>query len=214
MAELSTETKNLIQKYQEWQKSLQPKAEESTIHVDEVASTVAAFYEKIRGVVEWREEHLIRRAAIERNLKRRLLFRNGKTTGKEIAEPLVLELIRGGHFPNDRIPESKITQVQKILTKYNYVLETAPAQKEKLKSQLYDWILSIAACEIEETLSPPIREKALINYMTQLMKESIEIQEGAINLNAVPEEKKKFTFILPCKNRFLSSTPLSSLTIS
>ena len=39
-----------------------------TIHVDEVASAVAAFYEKIRGVVDWREEHLMRRAAIERML--------------------------------------------------------------------------------------------------------------------------------------------------
>ena len=65
MSEPSQSTKKLIQRYQVWYQSLQPKESEIiTIHVDEVASTVAAFYEKIRGVVDWREEHLMRRAAI------------------------------------------------------------------------------------------------------------------------------------------------------
>ena len=75
----------------------------ATIHVDEVASALAGFYEKIREVVEWREEQLMRRAAIERMIKRRLLV---EKDGKEISYALVMELIRGGHFPNDKMPES------------------------------------------------------------------------------------------------------------
>ena len=175
MSEISQLTQKLINRYQSWYLAKQ-KTETPTIHVDEVASAVAAFYEKIREVVDWREEHLMRRAAIERILKRRLLlFRNGK----DIAEPLVLELIRGGHFPNDRIPESKISEVQKLINKYLFIIDNSPAPpKKKQKIQLFDWILSIAACELEEILSPFSREKALIEYMTESMKEKIKVNEG------------------------------------
>ncbi len=182
MSELSQQTQKLIQKYQTWQDSLQPKPEIPTIHVDEVASAVAAFYEKIRGVVDWREEHLMRRAAIERMLKRRLLLTKDS---QEVAEPLTLELIRSGHFPNDRIPETVISQVKKIIEKYVFILENAPpAPAEKMKAQLYDWLLSIAACEIEEELIPPHRERALINYMTEAMTEKIQLNNG------ISEEQK------------------------
>jgi gamma-glutamylcyclotransferase (GGCT)/AIG2-like uncharacterized protein YtfP len=188
MAELSQSTQKLIQRYQAWYSFLQPREDIPTIHVDEVASAVAGFYEKIREVVDWREEHLMRRAAIERILKRRLLLLKN---GKEIALPLILELIRGGHFPNDRIPESKIEEIQKLINKYIFILENSPSRpKEKQKVHLYDWILGIAACEIEETLSPSIREKALIEYMTELMAERIRIREGILVFGGLTEEEK------------------------
>ncbi|MEK7562433.1 MAG: hypothetical protein AAB509_02020, partial [Patescibacteria group bacterium] len=64
--ELSNETKKLIRKYKFWQQSELPKQGVSTIHVDEVALRVAAFYEQIRTIVDWKEEHLMRRAAVIR----------------------------------------------------------------------------------------------------------------------------------------------------
>ena len=47
MPQISQSTKKLLQQYQIWYQSLQPKEGVLTIHVDEVASRVAAFYEKI-----------------------------------------------------------------------------------------------------------------------------------------------------------------------
>src|SRR3989344_7995427 len=112
MTELSEATKNLILKYGLWQASLKVKEGALTIHVDEVALKVAAFYEHVRTIVDWKEEHLMRRAAIIRKLKRRFLDLELKNfEKKEIAESLVLELIRGGYFPNDKIEESKIQKV-------------------------------------------------------------------------------------------------------
>ena len=61
MAELSQPTQKLISRYQNWNQSLQPQEGTTTIHVDEVASKVASFYERMRGVVDWREEHLLRK---------------------------------------------------------------------------------------------------------------------------------------------------------
>jgi hypothetical protein len=174
MPELSDSTKQLLQKYQLWHNSLQQKEGIATIHVDEVASRVASFYEKIRGVVDYRDEHLLRKTAIERKLKRRMLL---KKSGEAVAEPLINELIRGGHFPNDAIEEKKIEDVKKIVDKYVYILEKIPSAEESSKANTYNWIIGIAACEIEETLSPPLKERALIEYMIQNTKEKIRIKK-------------------------------------
>jgi hypothetical protein len=204
MSELSQHTKNLIQKYLSRYQALQEKSGGSTVHVDEVASKVASFYEKMRGIIDWREEHLLRKTAIERILKRRLFL---KRNGEQIAEPLVQELIRGGHFPNDAIPEEKINRVQKLINKYIFIIDNAPPPpKEKVKLQLYDWILGIAACEVEETLSPPIKETALIEFMLENMAERIEVRGIEIN----QEEKITQLYIAIQRALFKLDPPLIS----
>ena len=179
MPEISQTTKNLIEKHRKQHKNAFEKQASSTIQVDEVASKVASFYEKLRGIVDWKEEHLIKRSAISRNLKRRLYLANGQE--KNLSEDLVLELIRGGHFPNNQIPENKIKEVEKQLEKYIYILEknnSTNSEKEKIK--LYNWLLNIAACEIEEILSDSYKEKFLIDFMTEIMSERIKENESKI----------------------------------
>lgn len=193
MPQISQSTKKLLSQYQIWYQSLRLKEGVSTIHVDEVALRVAAFYEKIRTIVDWKEEHLMRRAAIIRKLKRRFLDweLNNLSKSKEIAEPLVLELIRGGHFPNDRIEETKIADVQRVINKYVFILKNSPPAKSgREKLQFYNWILEIAACEVEDALAPFIKEKALIDYMFELMKERITLNEGVFVFKKIKEEEK------------------------
>ncbi len=180
MAELSEQTKHLISKYIFWKKSLKPTEGASTIHVDEVASKVAAFYEHIRTIVDWKEEHLMKRAAIIRKLKRRFLDLELNNIPAEggMAEALVLELIRGGYFPNDTILESKIQEVQNIIDKYVFILKNNPESKKgKSGLRFYNSLLEIASSEIEETLTPSMKEMALIEYMFSLMKERIKVSE-------------------------------------
>jgi len=173
--ELTPSVKKLAAEYQRWHESIQLKEGVPTIVVDEVAAKVASFYEKIRGVVDWREEHLLRKTAIERILRRRMLM----GAKEDFAEPFVQELIRGGHFPNEHIPIAKIEEVQKIVEKYFYLLKNSPKEEtEKVLAELRIWLLSIAAGEIEETLAPPIRERALIEFMVQDMKQKVLIQGG------------------------------------
>ena len=200
---LSQETQNLIEKYQQWYKSSQTKQDVPTISVDEVASKVAGFYEKIKGVVDWREEHLLRKRAIERILKRKMFLqeKNGN-----ISEPLVYELIRGGHFPNNSIPETKIQDIQKILNKYFFILNNAPetiSQKNNTKSKTQDWLLDIASYEIEKTLSSTEKQEALIEYMTDLMEQRIKISQGAIAFNSITEQEKNIQIYIAVQRALL-----------
>ena len=170
---LSLKTQHLISKYKDSQKLSEIPENIPVIHVDEVASKVAAFYEKIKGIVDWKEEHLLRKRAIERTLKRRIIFQK---ENKEMAESLINELIRSGRFPNDKIPEYKIKEVQKIIDKYFYIFENSPQKLQKEKAELQSWLIETASYEIEKTLAPSPKEEALIDYMTDLMKEKIKIQ--------------------------------------
>lgn len=206
MPELSQSTKQLIQQYQNWYRSLESKKEVPTIHVDEVASRVASFYEKIRGIIDWQEERLLRKTAIERMLRRRLFL---KENGEGIASSLVYELIRGGHFPNDKIEESKIVEVQKLIDKYVFIIENSPSNQNNHKTQLYNWLIEIAACELEDILSPRYREKALIRYMYELMKERIKIREKIVTIGGIKEERKNTQiYIAVQKSLFKLDEPL------
>ncbi len=202
MAELSQSTKALLNKYKSWENYLKPKNQSNqetahnTIHVDEVASKVAAFYEKVRTVVDWQEEHLMRRSAIMRKLKRRFLgIEINENTqipqDNEIAESLIMELIRGGHFANDFIKEDKILAVQKIINKYLVILKNIPQnQKDKTGIQFFNWLVEISACEVEETIEPDIKKNALIDYMFETMKQRIKVSDKIFTLGYLNKEDK------------------------
>lgn len=210
-SDFSPAIQDLIDQYQAIVAEQQIKPEVAAIHVDEIASKLALLYEKFRKIIDWKESHLVRRAAIERILKRKLIseisgFRLvADVTAEKIAEPIVLELIRGCHFPNDTIPRTKIKEVEKTLHKYIYILRQNPlaaaggSVKVKKKINFYNWILEIAACEIEEILEPPLKETALINCMAAVMEERIRVvPEGAID----EAEKKKQIYIAVQRSLF------------
>ena len=121
---LSPGIENLINKYNEGREASLPKEGVRTIEVDEVAARVASFYESIRGVVDWREEHLLRKTAIERILKRRLTF---GSDNEDFAEHFIQELVRGGHFPNNSIAEEKISKIDRIIKKYVFLIDKGEA---------------------------------------------------------------------------------------
>jgi hypothetical protein len=180
------------------------------IHVDEIASRIAKFYEMIRKVVDWKEDSVLRRSAIERALKRTLFTKLTGFTKKEgldtyrIAYTITADLIRGGHLPNDEIAQEKVIGVEIILNKYLYILEHATfPQKEflpmKQKINFTSFIIEIAAVDIEEILSTPLKERVLITSMTELLTERIRVlPEGVLS----PSDKKTHVFIATCRTLF------------
>jgi len=217
MNELSKATKKLITQYSIVHRQDIQKPSTPTIHVDEVALKVAAFYEQIRTIVDWKEEHLMRRAAIIRKLKRRFfdLELNNFSEIENIAEFLVLELIRGGLFPNDRIEESKINDVQKIIEKYVFILKNNPENKAgKAGLNFYNWLIEVAACEIEETLYPSIKEIALIDYMFGSMKEKIRVSNKIFESGLLKKEDVNIQiYIAICQALFKFDKPIISYNL-
>jgi len=172
--------KDFIGKYFDYSAAEAGKLTEAKIHVDEVASSVAAFYERIRNLVDYREEHLLRKHIIGRALHRRLFFKDGKSN---IAEPLIREIIRSGHLPNDSIPENRIPEVQKIIERVLFLLSGLESLKLRSRNRkaVSEWITGITVSAIEETLDPPKKDEMTSELMFNIMKETISIKGDRIS---------------------------------
>lgn len=186
---ISEGVRKLIEEYKLWQKESEVRPEEGVISVDEVVARVASFYEKIRGIVDWREEHLLRKTAIERILKRRLAI---SKVHENFALNFLSELVRGGHFPNHRISLEKVDEIQKIVEKYVSLVAFHRNGEQKAQKDSEDWILAIAAVEIEEALSLPRRERALLELMASDLEKRIQIaSRGKEKTETLAESEKK-----------------------
>jgi hypothetical protein len=169
---ISPNVQKLVDEYILRQKEEDARETGSVISVDAVVVRVASFYEKIRGIVDWREEHLLRKTAIERIVRRRFAFSGFNDT---FAENFASELVRGGHLPNNKVSFAKVDEIQAILQKYVSIVARYREHAHKGKKEIEDWLFSIAAVEIEEVFSLPRRERALIELMTHDLDEITEV---------------------------------------
>ncbi len=204
MPETSPLTQKLIKDFNRPKKGFSENTKIPTIEVDEITIRVASFYEKIRSVIDWRGEHLLKRNAIERILRRKMFSKTAlqKDISSIPARPLIVDLIRSGHFKNKTIPETKVKEVQNILDKYLYVIKHFP-KKNGSKISFESWLFSIAACEIEETLSKSNKERALLFYAFHSLKKNIKV-EKEIN----EEEKTLLLYIAIQQALFNLDSPI------
>gem|GEM_PF-1033101 len=192
---LSPFVQDFLNKYQEYINSKPSSETVAKIHVDEIASKIAGFYSYLRNIVDYREEHLLRKGIIERTLKRYLALSQKHNS---IAEPFLKEIIRSGHLPNDTVPESRIKDLQKIIDKYRFFISRLALRREKNKNKTYDWLIDICACELEEKIDPPIKDNLLANLMYQVMKDRIAIQGASIS-----EENKNIQIFINVQKALL-----------
>ncbi len=195
LPELTLDAKKLFQViYTE-----QTKAEDKStpkIKVSELISKMSFYYEKIRNTVDYEEEYLLRKNAIERILRRQILIEGVLKISKseEMSKHLLIELIRAGYLPNNKVPETKIKEIGLIIEKYiklrNYTLaRIKPAfylkkgevgkMRDELKERnsLTSWFLALAASEIEASLGRDRVKEVVVSNMYDILKEKIEIPE-------------------------------------
>lgn len=139
------------------------------ISVSRTVSLLAVLYEKARNAVEFRAEHLIRRAAIERILKRRILINGGSTT---IAENLVVELLWARYIDSSLVDQKKIEEIQRIIDRY-LVVKQAHFDGGKKTAVSWDTILGLAASEIEEIVVSSKKRDALTNFFYHAIRSKI-----------------------------------------
>ncbi len=135
--------------------------DEQKIVINEAVGAIAFYYEKIRSVIDYADEHLLRQNAIRRILSRRLILQDEP---EKIANGLVRELVRSRYFPNNTLGHRAISEVAEILAFYLRIVESLRREKT-LSDKDSDWLIAMAACAIDERLSPMDHEEALVRLM-------------------------------------------------
>ncbi len=150
---------------------------ESLVHgkriaVNPVVAKFASWYEKLRNVMEYREEEVMLRAAIERILKRRLLLGgNAKTT----AEPLVRELVWARYLPDSAVPESIVEKVETSID-LHLRLRLNVMQRHKIpEHDLNQLTYQLMSSDIEHLLRPNKEKETVANFMFQVLKDDVTI---------------------------------------
>lgn len=181
--------------------SIKPKTRPDDISALSVSQTVSFFalvYEKVRNAVEFREDHLILRAAIERILRRRLSI---NPDGKGEGENLIRELLWARYFDNSSLGGDDIIKIQDLIDKY-LVLKNklVVGRASEMQSYLNQFLIDIFTCEIEELLKPESaqRQANLTFFIYQVLRQKIKIE-------GLKEDQKDAYFLVAIEKIFAKS---------
>ncbi len=158
---------NLI--YQIEKEKKKPK-EGPFLEVSEITKKMAKAYEWIRNAIEIREEHLLRRAAIERIIKRQIFVEEKKRID---AKEVLLELIRAGYLKNSSISE---TEVPKFQEKVEILLPLVDDLEISSSPKIFNFFASILSYEFEKIIDEEFfkKEKLLANFCFSKLKPLIK----------------------------------------
>ncbi len=199
---LSHSTRKLFQLIykREEEKEEKPNEDEAKIKVSDLISKMAFYYEKIRKSVDYNEEHLHRKDAIERILKRLIVIEGSiKPTTKceEMSTQLMQELIRGGYLPNNTVPESKIDEVNEIITKHiklrnsvwpDFDLGTQVKKLiEKEEREMNDWLIALTASEIESIMERDKVKEMVVSNIYEILTTNVKLP---VNLSQYEKDKE------------------------
>jgi hypothetical protein len=174
MQTLNKSTKEFVKELSYAQELVKVPQVDEFVATSKAASSLAVVYESARNAVEFRADHLIRQAAIERILKRRL-FLNQKS--QKLASLLIKELLWARYLKLNSVAIKKIKEVSDIIDKYRYMLSDNSGGKNANKDVFSKWILQLASCEIEESLVFDPTPQILVNYVFQSLSQRIDFDE-------------------------------------
>lgn len=139
------------------------------IQVNDLTGRASVFYEKIRYMVDYKEEHTIRRSAIERILKRKLLIENTPDVGLSLLE----ELVASGYLVNKSIPESVAESINDIINKYLGLSIELTHIGQPIKNSR---TISLIASEIERFLYPQVLNDLVVESFYNTVFKNIKYQ--------------------------------------
>lgn len=155
---------------------------EQGMAVNNLASELATWYEKLRTAIENRDEEVILRAAIERILRRRLLLGgNGETVGPS----LVRELVWARYFPDESIDDDKIEEVKTTINLYLDLRNLIPKHNKVKESELNEWIYHVMSADIEDRLNPTAKKESMISYIFHNIRKMITIRDDTEEIRDV-----------------------------
>ena len=173
-------------------------SDKAKITVDQVVSHLAYIYEKLRNVIDFKEEKLLRKNALERVLKRRLGMGG---TAENISLSLIKELIRAGYIENNSVPEMKIGEIRAIIDKYVRLANLVYKKESKLQQkEIFQWFFGMAAVEIDRLLVYQGTDDSLMAAMEEVVKKSVVLERIKMS-----EEDRSLQFFLAIRRTFVRS---------
>ena len=197
MAEPTTQTLSLIEEVRRVINKPESESSES-VDVSKTVSFFALAYERFRNVIEFKDEHIIRRNAINRIISRRLAF-NPEMTDEGLS--LAKEIAWAGYYKRDKIPEPTIDELQRILTWHTQLRNALVKGEPHNRALLYaEFIKDLLVCQVEELFSG--REKKVdsifLFYFYQILNPQIVIEDKS-------EDEKNLLFYIALEQVFLKS---------
>ncbi len=169
----------------------------SFLAVSEMVSKLSFIYEKVRNAVDYEDDHLLRKNAIKRIFRRQILIEGmvKSSKGGDISYHLLTELIQAGYLKNNSIPSEKVGEISLILEKYirlkDYCFEKknflssfinlSSNKKEtkkrtnKAKNILLNWIIALAASEVEDNLTDDNIQREMVVNMFGILKDTVKL---------------------------------------
>jgi len=139
-------------------------AKNSEMERSGVVQTLARVYEKARNAMEYRADHLVRRAAIERIIKRLTVFDRDP---KVVTKLLMDELKWARYLAAAELENMPLVRLETILAKYLRALGESNIPR--------DWILGVASAEIEEGLNLNVDYHIFTAFAFQVLRKKVQI---------------------------------------
>jgi hypothetical protein len=143
--------------------------DEKEVEIEEAGESMAKVYEKVRNLIEYKDDHLIKRTAIERILKRNLIF---ELRQQNFSDQFLSEIIMAGYLPKKEADKKLRDRIKNTIAKYQKAVNSIG------NYQMKKWLTAVASCEIEEIVFPNPSRYALSRAMYQTVKDKILIKNG------------------------------------
>ncbi|MDO8664118.1 MAG: hypothetical protein Q7K44_00990, partial [Candidatus Liptonbacteria bacterium] len=131
-----------------------------------------AAYEKLRYLIDYKDERHIRRSAIERIIKRKILLEGGEGIGLS----LIQELVAGRYLPNNAISDRAAIDVELIILKYKKLQNALPGNfRDDQHSRKI--LIRLIGSEIEAFFYPNNEDDFVAEAFYETVKDSIKIEE-------------------------------------
>lgn len=173
-----------------------PSTEPEPFFLSKISDRASVLYEKIRGAVDNKEEHFLRRHAIRRVVKRIGWL---SADPKKIAETLLAELYRGGHLARRRVSREALGEVERSIGAFidlSEAVRVSVSAPEFLRLRMT--LLDIIAGEIEDRLYSTYNEEAVVATLARVALESMQ---GDVP-NYSPDTKRALVYLSAWRSMF------------
>lgn len=145
---------------------------ETKLSVSPIIAEIASWYERVRNAMEYAEDEVLLRQAIERILRRHLLL---SKAGKDIAPSLVRELAWAKYVPSGTIPESILEEIGKRIDLYLGIYEKIKHNTRVGGRGPKDYILQLLSVDTALLLGRNSDTQAVALSFLKIMEHKISI---------------------------------------